>query len=214
MSKSKKGKLEVRKLIPPTKTYTLPDAVSLLKTVSRKTFDQTVELHLTLAEKNIRQAVVLPHGTGKVRQVVVFTSKNELGEAAKKAGATIVGGKDLVEKIQKEGVPKADAVLATPEMMPTLIPIAKLLGPKGLMPNPKNNTITDDPAAFLSRSVKGSIDIKTEKDLPFAHIVVGKMSMETNAIEENIRTIFAALSGKILRATLCGTMTPPIKLQV
>ncbi|MDP3724671.1 MAG: 50S ribosomal protein L1 [bacterium] len=206
--------LAVRKLVDATKTYTLPEAVGLLKKIGRTAFDQTVELHLTLREKNIRQTVILPHGTGKEHTILVFTSKKEIADAAKEAGATMVGGAELVEKIQKEGLPKVDVVLATEEMMPALVPIAKILGPRGLMPNPKNGTLTNDPASLLLQRGKGTIDIKTEKDLPFMHIAIGKLSMEADAIVKNIQTILAALSGKVLKATLCGTMTPAIKLEV
>lgn len=195
-----------------TRHYPTSEAVDLLKKSRHRRFDQTIELHLTVAEKNIRQTVVLPHGTGKSANILVFTTNAQAAEASKSAGATMVGGKELVSKIQKSGLRDVDMALATPEMMPLLVPIAKILGPKGLMPNPKAGTITSNPQDYLASRSKGTIDIKTEKDQPLAHIVVGKISMEAKDIQENIQAIFSALSGKILKATLCGTMTPGIKL--
>lgn len=195
------------------KRYPLAEGVALLKQTSYTTFPGTVEAHLTLTEPGIRQPVTLPHGTGKVPKVLVFASGKAAGQA-KEAGADYVGGEDLVEKIAA-GWSDYDCVIATPEMMPTIAKIAKSLGPRGLMPNPKNGTISNTPAQLVKEVKGGRREIRSEASTAVAHLPVGKITYTDEQLIENIRALLDAIGiARIKRLTITATMGPGIKVEL
>ena len=160
--------------------YPLPEAVSLLQKIKFAKFDETVDLTLRLgvdprhADQMVRGTVVLPHGLGKTKKVAVIASGDRLKDA-EAAGADIVGGEDLVEKIQKESWTDFDALIATPDMMKSVGRLGKVLGPRGLMPNPKTGTVTNDVAAAIKEIKAGKIEFRTDKTA-LVHVPVGKIS--------------------------------------
>lgn len=181
--------------IAPGKLYSLKDAIKLVKETSYSKFDGTMELHLIVKKTGTSVAVTLPHSAGREKKVEIATD-------------------ETVEKL-KAGKIDFDILVATPEMMPKLVPFARLLGPKGLMPNPKNGTLVTDPKKAKSFSA-GTVTIKTEKEAPLIHTVVGKNSQADKEIEENISAVIKVLGGskQIVRAFLKSTMSPSVKLQV
>lgn len=225
---AKKGKkyTEALSKIDRTKTYPLAEAVELVKSISFESFDATIELAFNLnlnprkAEQNLRGALVLPHGTGKTKTVLVF-AKGEKAKEAEEAGADYVGDEELVEKI-KGGWFEFDVVIATPDMMATIGKIGRLLGPKGLMPNPKTGTVTMDIAKTVSDSKGGKITYRVDK---FGNIqtVVGKKSFDSSKLIENIKSVVETIR-RIKPATVKGiyiksmaissTMGPGIKIEV
>lgn len=174
-----------------TKVYATSDAIKLLREVSLTKFDATVELHLVLKEKGVSKEVELPHSTGKTRKIAIADD------------ATIA-------KIES-GQIDFDVLYASPEQMGKLVKFAKILGPRGLMPNPKTGTIVTDPAAAIKKISAKSLVLKTEKDAPLIHTVVGKLSMTDVQLAANISAIFNCLSN-ISKAILKSTMSPGIKL--
>ena len=225
---AKKGKKysEALSKVDREKTYPLAEAVELVKSISFEKFDATIELAFNLnldprkAEQNLRGALVLPHGTGKTKTILVF-AKGEKAKEAKEAGADYVGDVDLVEKI-KGGWFDFDIVIATPDMMATIGKIGRLLGPKGLMPNPKTGTVTMDIAKTVTESKGGKITYRIDK---FGNIqsVVGKKSFDSEKLIENIKTVVDTIR-RIKPATVKGvyiknmaissTMGPGIKIEV
>jgi len=192
-SRSKKYHTSKAK-VTPGKSYSLKEAVSLVKETSYSKFDGTMEMHLVLKKVGISASLTLPHSAGREKTVELASD-------------------ETVKKL-KDGKIDFDILVATPDMMPKLVPFAKLLGPKGLMPNPKNGTLVTDPKKAKSFSA-GTITIKTEKEAPLIHVVVGKNSQKDEEIVANAQAIVKALDPKqILRAFLKSTMSPSVKLTI
>ena len=187
----KKGKklVEALKKVDRTKVYTVEEAVKLVKDTAIAKFDSSVEIamHLNLdtkkADQQLRGAILLPNGTGKTKRVLVLT-KGDQASAAKEAGADFVGDLDLIEKIEKENWFDYDVIIATPDMMPALGKIGKVLGPKGLMPNPKTGTVTTDVVKAVSEVKKGRVEYRTDS-FANVHALVGKVSFTDEALVEN-----------------------------
>lgn len=193
--------IEAASLVDKTKTYPLTDAVSLVKKTSLTKFDGSVELHINLnpaslgEKKDFRGSVSLPHGTGKQVRVLI-------------ADESIIA--DVAE-----GKINFDILVAHPSMMPKLAKVARILGPKGLMPNPKTGTIGEDPNRLALSLSKGKVNFKTEPDQPLIHLIVGKVSFDDKKLEDNITAILNAVGrGKIAKATLASTMGPGVKIEV
>lgn len=210
-----------------TKVYTLEEAVALTKKLSKCKFDASVEVHFRLGidprkgDQQIRSAVSLPHGTGKSVRVCAFVSpENEA--AAKAAGADIVGGDDLIAQIKETEKTDFEVAVAEVKMMRNLAQIAKILGTRGLMPSPKNETVTPDPAKAIAELKKGKISFKND-DTSNVHVAVGKISFEDAKLVDNINTMIATIKklkpakakGVYIRnISLSSTMGPGIKVQV
>ena len=188
-----------------TKTYSFADAIETLRNYCSKKFDETCELavrlnvDVTKADQAIRGMFSLPNGTGKKVRVAVFT--NDKQDEAKKAGADVVGGEDLVAKVA-EGQIDFDRVIATPEMMPKMSKVARVLGPKGLMPNPKLGTVTNDVAAAVAMAKAGQIEYRAEKN-GIIHAGIGKMSFTTDKLVENATALVEQLK-KVKPASVKG----------
>lgn len=186
-----------KKLIEVGKTYDVAEAVALLKQMPAAKFDSSVELHLRLgidvkqANQQVRGSVVLPHGSGKQKRIAVFCGEDKQ-KAAKAAGATIVGGEELIKEIQTSGKCDFDIAIASPDMMKLMAPIAKILGQKGLMPNPKTETITPDVAKAVEALGKGKVSFKAD-DTGNLHQMVGKMSFAPDKLQENIAAFMEAV---------------------
>src|SRR6201999_4496746 len=205
--------------------YSLQDAVPLLKKVKYAKFDETVDLTLRLgvdpkhADQMVRGTVVLPHGLGKTKKVAVVTTGDRQREA-EAAGADIVGGEELVERIQKEGWTDFDALIATPDMMKSVGRLGKVLGPRGLMPNPKTGTVTSDVASAVKEIKAGKIEFRTDKTA-LVHVPVGKLSFPPQKLVDNAMTVItsvvkakpSAAKGKYIKGVmLSSTMGPGIQL--
>lgn len=208
-----------------TQMYGLADALQILKKSEVK-FDQTVEIHFDLgvdpkhSDQVVRGTVVLPHGTGRQVRVLVFCKDNNL-EAAKNAGADYAGGDDLVQKIQS-GWLEFDAVVATPDMMPVISKVAKVLGPRGLMPSPKAGTVTINVAQTVKELKAGKIQYRVDKGAN-VHAPVGKLSFSEEQLIENIKAVIESVvkakpqtsKGTYIKSmSLAATMTPGIKLDL
>ena len=179
------------------KIYSVSDALKILKETSKVKFDETVEIAIKLGidtkktDQNIRGMVSLPNGTGKKVRVAVVTEDSAKAEDAKKAGADLIGGTDLIEKISK-GELNFDVCITTPDMMPKLAKVARVLGPKGLMPNPKLGTVTADIGEAVKTSKAGQVEYRTEKN-GIVHAGVGKLSFDAKKLEENINALMGAV---------------------
>ncbi len=223
----KKGKryLEATKLVEKSKLYDLDEAVSILKKTASAKFDETIEAHLKLgvdgrhADQQVRGAVVLPHGTGKTVKVLVF-AKGEKVDQALAAGADYAGGEELVPKIQNEGWLDFDVVIATPDMMGVVGRLGRVLGPKGLMPNPKAGTVTMDVVKAIEEVKAGKIEYRLDK-ANIIHVPVGKASFTEEQIADNYKALMYAIvkarpsaaKGQYLKSvTITSTMGPGIKL--
>ena len=223
----KKGKryVESAKLVDRTNLYDVEEAVSIIKKTANAKFDETIEAHIKLgvdgrhADQQVRGAVVLPHGTGKKVRVLVF-AKGDKEEEAQAAGADIVGGQELVPKIQNEGWLDFDVVVATPDMMGVVGRLGRVLGPKGLMPNPKAGTVTMDVTKAVNDIKAGKIEYRLDKT-NIIHVPVGKASFTEEQLADNFHTLMgaivkakpAAAKGQYLRSvTITSTMGPGIKL--
>lgn len=222
----KKGKkyLEALKSIDQEKLYSPLDAIRAIKSASTSSFDETVEVHFRLgvnpkhADQQVRGTVVLPHGTGKTPRVAVF-AEGEKSKEAEEAGADVVGSVDLVEKVSK-GWLEFDVALATPDMMKNVGKLGKILGTKGMMPNPKTGTITFDIGKAVKDIKAGKIEYRTDK-LGIIHCIIGKKSFDEKYLVENYAVLLdeilrakpAAAKGKYLRSiSLASTMSPGIKI--
>lgn len=186
----------IKKDVNLNKVYSLKEAVAIVKKNAVAKFDETIEISMMLGidtkkpEQNVRSVINLPHGTGKTYRVAVF-AKDQKAEEAKKAGADIVGSDELVEMIQKGDMP-FDRCIATPDMMPLVGKVGKILGPKGLMPNPKLGTVTNDVVGAINNVKGGQIEYRTEKN-GIIHAGIGKASFSEVAIEENAKALIDAV---------------------
>ncbi len=216
---------EAVKLIDPKKSYPLPEALELVKKTSRATFDATVELHLKLGidpkkgEQQVRGTVNFPHGTGKTKRVAAFVGADREREA-REAGADLVGGEELIAEIGSKEKIDFDVAVASPDMMPKLAKIAKILGPRGLMPNPKTDTVGTNVKKMIEELKRGKASFKTD-DTGNVHLAIGKVSMETAALEENLTTALevikrakpASSKGVYMQnAVVTSSMGPAIKI--
>lgn len=192
MAKKSKKYIEAAKQVEDNKVYDVAEAVSLIKKIDFANFDATIEVAYNLnldtkqADQQLRGAVVLPNGTGKDQTVIVF-AKGDNAQAAKDAGADFVGDQDLVDKIQ-DGWLDFDVAIATPDMMPQVGRLGRVLGPKGLMPNPKTGTVTMDVAKAVEESKAGKVTYRTDRDGNVA-VPFGKVSFDTDKLVENLKTI-------------------------
>lgn len=227
MTHGKKYRAAVEK-VEVGKVYTIAEAVAFLQANKRAKFDESVEVHVHLginlkkSEENVRGTVVLPHGTGRTQKVVVVTSTKV--DEAKEAGAALVGGEELIADMKAGKINAGtdfDLVLATPEMMPKLAQVAKILGPKGMMPSPKNETVTQKIGETVEMLQKGKKASYKNDDTGNVHQVVGKLSFGATALEENINTLLEAvvkakpdgLKGQFLQSiTLTSTMGPGLRV--
>lgn len=213
------------KLIEHGKLYGALEAVELVQKTAKAKFDESVEVHVRLgvdsrhADQQVRGVVVLPHGTGKSLKVLVF-AKGEKAKEAEEAGADFVGAEELVTKIQSESWFDYDAVVATPDMMSIVGRLGKLLGPKGLMPNPKSGTVTFDVAKAVNDIKAGKVEYRVDKT-NIIHVSIGKTSFGTEKLTENFKILMeaiikakpAAAKGTYLRSiTMTSTMGPGIKV--
>ena len=223
----KKGKkyLEAASKVEKSKLYTKEEAIKLVKETSTAKFDESVELVLRLnldtkkADQQLRGATVLPNGIGKTKTVLVL-ARGEQAKAAKEAGADFVGDLDLIEKIEKENWFGFDTMIATPDMMPALGKIGRVLGPKGLMPNPKTGTVTMDVKKAVEDVKKGRVEYRTDSYGNVA-VLVGKVSFDDEKLVENIKSFVSlinktkpsAVKGKyMLNISIASTMGPGIKV--
>ncbi len=207
--------------------YPLEDAVPLVQKVKFAKFDETVELHMRLgvdpkhADQMVRGTIVLPNGLGKSKRVLVIASGEKQREA-QQAGADLVGGEDMVAKIQQESWTDFDAVVATPDMMRLVGRLGKILGPRGLMPNPKTGTVTMDVERAVREVKAGKVEFRVDKT-GVLHVPVGKVSFQRDKLLENAQALIqavlrakpAAAKGKYVKsATICSTMGPGVSLDV
>jgi len=223
---AKKGKkyLDTLKAFDPQALFEPAEALNLVKTNAKAKFDETVELAFKLgidtrhADQQIRGAVVLPHGTGKTRSVLVF-AKGDKAKEAEQAGADFVGAEEMVEKIQK-GWFGFDVAVATPDMMATVGKLGRLLGPKGLMPNPKTGTVTFDVERAIKEIKAGKVEYRADK-AGIIHVPIGKVSFDQDKLGDNYRTVAetvikakpAAAKGQYVRSvTVSSTMGPGVKI--
>ena len=219
--------VEAAKKVDRAQLYDVADAIALVKENATAKFDETIEVHIRTgcdgrhADQQIRGAVVLPNGTGKSVRVLVF-AKGEKEKEAQEAGADFVGAEELIPKIQNENWFEYDKVVATPDMMGVVGRLGKILGPRGLMPNPKAGTVTMDVAKAVQELKAGKIEYRLDK-ANIVHVPVGKASFAPEKIQENFQTLIeailkarpAALKGTYLKSiTLASTMGPGVKLNV
>ena len=222
MKKHSKMYVEAQASVDKNKEYDVSEAIKLLKSLKTRKFDETVDLVLRLnidakkTDMNIRGSFVLPNGTGKTKRVLVVTKT----KAAEAKEAEYVGAEDMLEKIEKENWFDFDTIVATPEMMPALGKLGKVLGPKGLMPNPKLGTVTTNVAEAVSNIKKGMVEYKNDS-YGNVHVSIGKVSFKEKEIEENLRAIVAEIiknkptgvkGAFVKNVSLSSTMGPGIKI--
>jgi len=224
---AKKGKAQVamRKLVDKSKAYPLNEALELAKKTSTVKFDASVEVHIRLGidprkgDQQIRGAVSLPHGSGKTVKVAAFVSPDNEA-AVKAAGADIVGGEDLIAEIRRTEKTDFQVAVAEPAMMKNLAVIAKVLGTRGLMPSPKNETVTTDPAKAVAELKKGKVSFKND-DTANIHVAIGKVSFSVEDLAENFQALLevikkskpATAKGTYIKGiTICSTMGPGIRV--
>ncbi len=223
----KRGKKyqESAKLVEKTRLYETAEAMDLVTKVAKAKFDETVEAHIRLgvdsrhADQQVRGAVVLPHGTGKTARVLVF-AKGDKATEAEQAGADFVGAEELIPRIQNENWFEYDVIVATPDMMGVVGRLGKVLGPKGLMPNPKAGTVTMDVAKAISEIKSGKIEYRLDKT-NIIHCPIGKASFGVEKLTDNFNTLLnavikakpAAAKGQYLKSVVVSsTMGPGIKI--
>jgi large subunit ribosomal protein L1 len=225
MPKRSKNYKEVVQKVDKTKYYDTTEATKLVVETSRAKFDETVEVHIRLgvdgrhADQQVRGAMVLPNGTGKSKKVLVFAKGPKAAEA-EAAGADYVGADDMAQKIQSENWFDFDAVIATPDMMGVVGKLGRVLGPKGLMPNPKSGTVTMDIEKALQEIKAGKVEYRLDK-ANIVHVAIGKASFGPEKLEENLKALLeaiakakpAAAKGQYFRSvTLASTMGPGVKI--
>ena len=214
MKRSKRYVSNLEKL-DKNKAYSVIEAVKLVKETSNAKFDSTIEVAMNLnldTKKNdqqLRGAVVLPNGTGKTKRILVL-AKGDQAKAAKEAGADFVGDLDMIQKIEKESWFDYDVIIATPEMMPMLGKIGKLLGPKGLMPNPKTGTVTTDTAKAIEETKKGKVNYRTDS-FGNVHGIVGKASFDDAKLVENLKAFVEAIM-KVKPSTVKGAYVKNVSI--
>ena len=220
MKRGKRYK-EAEKLIDKTKVYNVKEALDLVQKMPKPKFDETVELHVKLgvdskqADQQVRGTTVLPNGTGKTQRVLVF-AKGPKAEEAKKAGADFVGAEELIPKIEKENWFDYDVIVATPDMMGVVGRLGKILGPKGLMPNPKSGTVTMDVTKAINDIKSGKVEYRLDKT-NIIHLGFGKVSFGTDKLLENYETIMnaiikakpAAAKGQYIKSVAISTTMGP-----
>lgn len=226
MKRSKRYVSNLEKL-DKNKAYSAIEAVKLVKETSNAKFDSTIEVAMNLnldTKKNdqqLRGAVVLPNGTGKTKRILVL-AKGDQAKAAKEAGADFVGDLDMIQKIEKESWFDYDVIIATPEMMPMLGKIGKLLGPKGLMPNPKTGTVTMDTAKAIEETKKGKVNYRTDS-FGNVHGIVGKASFDDAKLVENLKAFVEAImkvkpstvkGAYVKNVSISSTMGPGVKIDL
>ena len=214
-----------KKLVDSSRSYTVDEAMALVKQTATAKFDETIEVSIRLgvdprhADQMVRGVVVLPHGTGKTQRVLVF-AKGDKATEAQNAGADIVGGEELVDKIARENFFDFDVCVATPDMMRFLGKLGKVLGPKGLMPNPKSGTVTNEIANAVKEIKAGQVEYRVDKTA-IAHVPVGKASFDADKLADNFNTLIGAIikakpaSAKgtyIKSVVLSSTMGPGIRM--
>ncbi len=225
MKKLSKKYVEASNKVDKNKEYSLEEAIKLVKDTSITKFDGSVDFAMKLnvdtkkADQQLRGSFVLPNGTGKTKRILVI-AKGAGAEEAKKAGADYVGDVDMIDKIQKENWFDFDVIVATPDMMPALGKIGKILGPKGLMPNPKTNTVTPNPAKAVLDIQKGMVEFRTDS-YGNIHGIIGKVSFDEKQLKENMEYVVSTISklkpatvkGKFIEnISLSATMGPGIKV--
>lgn len=216
--------VEAQKLIDAKKAYSLAEAVALAKKTSTAKFDATVEIHAKLGidpkqgDQQVRGTVSLPNGTGKSKRVAVFVSATDKEKEAKEAGADLIGGEELIAQIASSNKIDFDVAIATPDMMPKLAKVARILGPKGLMPNPKTDTVGVNVKAMVEDQKKGKVAFKND-DTGNVHAIIGKVSFDETKLLENATVFMDALKKAkpsaskgnfIVKATMTSTMGPAI----
>lgn len=226
----KKGKkyIKAMELVEKHKAYTKEEAIDLVKKTSTSNFDGSVEIAVRLnvdtkkTDQQVRGALVLPNGTGKAKRVLVLTKNDAQVKASKEAGAEFVGGEELIDKIAKENWLDFDVIIATPEMMPLLGKIGKLLGPRGLMPNPKTGTVTTDTKKAIEDVKKGRIEFRTDS-YGNVHAIIGKVSFDNAKLVENLMAFMNVITkskpttvkGQFIKnVSVSSTMGPGIKIDL
>ena len=227
MKKKSKKYLQALELIEKGKLYTKEEACDLVKKTSTSNFDGSVEVAIKLnldtrkSDQQLRGAIVLPNGTGKSKKILVL-SKTDQAKVAKEAGADFVGDVDMLEKIEKENWLDFDVIIATPEMMPLLGKLGKILGPRGLMPNPKTGTVTTDVKKAIDDIKKGRVEYRTDT-YGNIHAIIGKASFDVNKLVENldafvgviIKSKPSTVKGQYLKSiSVASTMGPGIKIDL
>ena len=225
MKKFGRKYVEAAKLVDKNKLYSVNEAIDLAKKTSITKFDGTIDFAIKLnvdpkkADQQLRGSFIMPNGTGKTKRILVI-AKGAQAEAAREAGANYVGDTDMIEKIQKENWFGFDVIVATPDMMPELGKIGKLLGPRGLMPNPKTNTVTPNPVKAIEDINKGMVEFRTDS-YGNIHGILGKASFDNKALEENLTYVVSTLTrmkpatvkGKFITSiSVSSTMGPGIKV--
>ena len=225
MAKKSKKYVEALGKIDRNRLYDSKEALTLVSEIATAKFDETVEAHVKLgvdsrhADQQVRGAIVLPHGTGKTKRVLVF-AKGEKATEAQAAGADFVGAEDLVQKIQKENWFEFDVVVATPDMMGVVGRLGRVLGPKGLMPNPKSGTVTFDVTKAVEEIKAGKVEYRLDKN-NIIHVAIGKVSFGGEKLAENFNVLMNAIikakpsaaKGQYLRSvTVTSTMGPGVKI--
>jgi large subunit ribosomal protein L1 len=218
---------EAQKLVDPKKIYSIDEAVQILKKMPATKFDATVEFHAKLGinatkgDQQVRGTIVLPHGTGKTKKVIAFVEPEKEADA-KAAGADIIGNEEIMDKILKSSVIEFDVAVATPAMMPKLSKLAKILGPKGLMPNPKTDTVGPNVSKMIQEQKAGKISFKND-DKGNVHQAFGRQSFDEAKLKENLMTLVEAVKKVkpaaakgiyIQNAVICATMSPAIHVEI
>ena len=226
MKKHGKNYVEASKLVDKSKVYSVDEALKTLKSLKKRNFDETVEVALKLnidakkTDMNVRNSVVLPNGTGKSKRILVVTKM--AAKDAKEAGADYVGDMDMIEKIEKENWFDFDVIVATPDMMAPLGKIGKILGPKGLMPNPKLGTVTTNVTTAIENIKKGQVEYKNDS-YGNVHAIFGKLSFKEDALKENLNAIVKEIiknkpngvKGTFIKnISISSTMSPGLKIDV
>ncbi len=226
MKRHGRAYVEASKNVDKNKAYTPEEAVKLVKSLSKRKFDETVEVALNLnidttkSDQQVRSSFTLPHGTGKTKRILVVTKTK--ADEAKKAGADYVGAEEIVEKIAKENWFDYDVIVATPEMMVQLGKLGKVLGPKGLMPNPKTGTVTTNVEAAIENIKKGMIEYRADSN-GNVHAIVGKVSFDEDKLVENLVSFVndviknkpSGVKGTFVKnITISSTMGPGVKLDL